>query len=207
MAGGLRAGVAVPVKYYCTSLQRHRTIASGGESPWGPARTGHKESAPPPFEKREPHRGVVPRVGSLPGEAAWRAILVSASLLIFLVAAEATLGVIPGVPSQPPAAPTPKPSPTPTPDPRLGLAPGPVVSYVINVRTVNNGERDALPDSEGRWVVHAGERVDFDSTQRNANGEICRWNTDPLWYVDGVNIPMETLSGPFAGVAAVSRSF
>jgi hypothetical protein len=96
----------------------------------------------------------------------------------------------------PPQAATPKPSPTPTPDPRLGLAAGPVASYVIEVRTVNNGERDALPDADGRLSVYPGERVDFDSTQKNANGEICRWNTDPQWFVDGVNIPLETLSGP-----------
>jgi hypothetical protein len=101
------------------------------------------------------------------------------------------------VPSQAlPAAPTPKPSPTPTPDPRIGLAAGPVVSYVINVRTVNNGERDAMPDADGRWIFYSGERVDFDSTQKNSSGEICRWDTDPQWYVDGVNIPMDTLSGP-----------
>jgi hypothetical protein len=67
---------------------------------------------------------------------------------------------------------------------------------VINVRTVNNGERDALPDADGRWIVYPGERVDFDSTQRNANREICRWDAEPRWYVDGVNIPLETLSGP-----------
>ena len=75
------------------------------------------------------------------------------------------------------------------------MAPGTVVSYVINVRTVNNGERDALPDADGRWIVYPGERVDFDSTQRNANREICRWDAEPQWYVDGVNIPLETLSG------------
>jgi hypothetical protein len=66
---------------------------------------------------------------------------------------------------------------------------------VIKVRTVNNGERDASPDAEGRWVVYPGERVDFDSTQKNANGEICRWDKDPQWFVDGVNIPLETLNG------------
>jgi hypothetical protein len=125
-----------------------------------------------------------------------RAVLVVASS-VGLFACGGGNGSSPNaVPSLPPAAPTPKPSPTATPDPRIGLAAGPVASYLINVRTVNNGERDAQPDAEGRWVVYPGERVDFDSTQKNANGEICRWDTNPQWYVDGVKIPMETLSGP-----------
>lgn len=126
-----------------------------------------------------------------------RAVLVVASS-VGLFACGGGNGSSPNsVPSQaPPAAPTPRPSPTPTPDPRIGLAAGPVVSYVIKVRTVNNGERDALQDADGRWIVRPGERVDFDSTQKNSSGEICRWDTDPQWYVDGVSIPPEALSGP-----------
>ena len=88
--------------------------------------------------------------------------------------------------------PGPKPSPTPTPDPRIGLAPGPVTRYTIKVRTVNNGERDAEPDSSGRFIVHPGERVDFDSTQKNAAGEICQWINNPDWTINGAVCPMET---------------
>ena len=91
-----------------------------------------------------------------------------------------------------PAA-TPRPSPVPTPDPRIGLAPGPVTRYTIKVRTVNNGERDAEPDSSGRFIVHPGERVDFDSTQKNAGGEICQWVNNPEWTINGGNCPMETV--------------
>ena len=91
-----------------------------------------------------------------------------------------------------PAA-TPRPSPVPTPDPRIGLAPGPVTRYTIKVRTVNNGERDAEPDSSGRFIVHPGERVDFDSTQKNAGGEICQWVKDPEWTIDGGACPLETV--------------
>ena len=90
-----------------------------------------------------------------------------------------------------PAA-TPKPSPKPTPDPRIGLAPGPVTRYTIKVRTVNNGERDAEQDSSGRFIVHPGERVDFDSTQKNAGNDICQWVTDPEWTINGGACPMET---------------
>ena len=88
---------------------------------------------------------------------------------------------------------TPRPSPRPTPDPRLGLAPGPVVRYTIKVRTVNNGERDPVQDSSGRYIVHPGERVDFDSTQKNAGGEICQWINNPDWTIDGGPCPMESV--------------
>ena len=99
-------------------------------------------------------------------------------------------------PSQSPTAgPTPRPAPTPTPDPRIGLATGPVVRYTIKVRTVNNGERDAEQDAQGRWVVAPGERVDFDSTQKNGNDQICRWEAGPEWYLDGVRFPDESSTG------------
>jgi hypothetical protein len=95
-----------------------------------------------------------------------------------------------GDPTASPAA-TPKP-PKPTPDPRIGLAAGPVTRYTIKMRTVNNGERDAEPDAQGRFIVHPGERVDFDSTQKNAGNEICQWVRDPEWTINGVACPLET---------------
>jgi hypothetical protein len=92
----------------------------------------------------------------------------------------------------PAAAATPKPAPTPTPDPRIGLPAGPVTRFAIKVRTVNNGERDPEQDSSGRFIVHPGERVDFDSTQKNAGGEICQWIQDPEWTINGAACPMES---------------
>jgi hypothetical protein len=92
----------------------------------------------------------------------------------------------------PPPVGTPKPSPKPTPDPRIGLAPGPVTRYTIKVRTVNNGERDAEQDAQGRFIVHPGERVDFDSTQKNAGNEICQWVANPDWTINGGACPLET---------------
>ena len=67
-----------------------------GDSPLGPASSGAKDSAPPLFERRMALPGVAPRARVAVGEPLRRAILVLASLLIFLVAAETTLGVIPG---------------------------------------------------------------------------------------------------------------
>jgi hypothetical protein len=99
------------------------------------------------------------------------------------------------VPSQGAGTPSPRPTPAPTPDPRIGLAAGPVIRYTIKVRTVDNGARDAESDSQGRFVVFPGERVDFDSTQKNASNEICRWETNPRWFIDGANVPEESSSG------------
>jgi hypothetical protein len=92
----------------------------------------------------------------------------------------------------PAAGPTPAPAPAPTPDAQAGLAPGPVVRYTIKVRTIDTGNfnyRDPAQDSEGYWIVHKDEFVVFDSTQKNAGGEICKWNSPPTWQVtdpDGV---------------------
>jgi hypothetical protein len=103
----------------------------------------------------------------------------------------------PSSPSGPNAAasPTPRPAPTPTPDPRLGLPAGPVARFTIKVRTVDNGTRDAEQDAQGRFVVFVGERVDFDSTQKNAAGDICTWTEHPTWLVDDRDIPEDTSTG------------
>lgn len=95
----------------------------------------------------------------------------------------------------PVASATPRPAPTPTPDPRLGLASGPVTRFTIKVRTVDNGTRDPQTDDQGRFVVFVGERVDFDSTQKNAADNICQWVNNPVWLVNDQNIPDETTTG------------
>jgi hypothetical protein len=86
----------------------------------------------------------------------------------------------------------PAPAPTPTPtsggnDPRSGLAPGPVVRYTIKVRTIDKGNfdyRDPFQDADGNWIVYPDEFVVFDSTQKNAAGDLCQWVRDPEWNVD-----------------------
>src|SRR5262245_4115487 len=93
------------------------------------------------------------------------------------------------------ASATPRPEATPTPDPRSGLAPGPVFRYTIKVRTINNGERDAVEDSDGGWLVGIGDRVDFDSTQKNVNNEICTFVNTPRWFINGVDMAAETSNG------------
>jgi hypothetical protein len=104
-------------------------------------------------------------------------------------------GPNPNPSAAPSAAPSAKPAPTPTPDPRIGLPPGPVARFTIKVRTVDNGNRDAEADAQGRFVVFVGERVDFDSTQKNAAGDICAWSGRPAWFVNDRDIPEDTASG------------
>ena len=90
---------------------------------------------------------------------------------------------------QGPAAPTPPPSPTaprPTPTPN-DLAQGPVSQLKAYIKTIDVGGYTYRPgeqDSDGNWIVHPGEFVVFDLTQRNGAGLICNWNGDPEWSVD-----------------------
>jgi hypothetical protein len=121
----------------------------------------------------------------------------SAALAVFTAACGGSNSPTAGTPGAPagnpgnPGAP-PAPAPAATPDPRIPLPPGPVTRYTIKFRTVNNGERDAEPDASGRLVVHPGERVDFDSTQKNAGGEICKWVNNPEWTINQQACPMES---------------
>jgi len=83
--------------------------------------------------------------------------------------------------------PSPTPQPGATPDPRAGLAPGPVDRYTIKVRSVDQGNfnyRDPFQDSQGRWVVYPDEFLVFDSTQKNAGGELCAWISNPTWSLN-----------------------
>jgi hypothetical protein len=83
--------------------------------------------------------------------------------------------------------PTPIPSPSGTPDPRTGWAPGPVTQARIGIRSIDTGGfnyRDPQQDENGNWIVHPGEFVVFDLTQRNGAGEKCQWIKDPEWFVN-----------------------
>jgi hypothetical protein len=77
---------------------------------------------------------------------------------------------------------TPRASPTP-PD----LAPGPVSQLKAYIKTIDVGGFTSRPgeqDADGNWIVHPGEFVVFDLTQRNGAGLICNWSVDPQWHVD-----------------------
>ncbi len=114
----------------------------------------------------------------------------------------------PGSPS-PTATPTPAPTPTPspTPDPQSGLAPGPVTRVTLYIYQQYHGGKpeqggtveQKTQDSQGRWVLHVNDFVVFDSTQRNAAGEICRYNAPPTYHLTDRSGILEVLgsSKPF----------
>lgn len=85
--------------------------------------------------------------------------------------------------------------PTPAPpgtDPRAGLAPGPVYSVRIKVRTVDTGGfiyRPVYENADGTWTVYVGEFVVFDLTQKNQQLQDCVWINDPQWFIDNQNVP------------------
>lgn len=92
-------------------------------------------------------------------------------------------------------APAPTPAPTPTPDPRIGLAQGPITRFTIKPRIVEPDVRDPAVDSQGRFILLRGERVDVDGTQKNAGNEICRWDNPPVYLVNDQALAFNTSNG------------
>jgi hypothetical protein len=93
-------------------------------------------------------------------------------------------------------------------NPTSNLAAGPVARYTTKVRSidVNGGGgdvfRDPYQNDLGEWVVHPDEFVVLDSTQKNANGELCRVESyPPRWFIDEagqrVLVPREGQNNPF----------
>jgi hypothetical protein len=100
--------------------------------------------------------------------------------------------------THPIAQPGPSPSPgSGAPDPRAGLPAGPITRFTVKVRSIDVDKkyRDPFQDSAGRWVVYPGEFVVFDSTQKNAGGELCTWVNDPTWNLEDSNGVLELRDG------------
>jgi hypothetical protein len=113
--------------------------------------------------------------------------------------------------AQPIPAPTAAPpAPPSSADPRDSLAAGPIVRYTIKVRSIDQGGfdyRDPNQNADGQWVVHPNEFIVFDSTQKNAAGELCKWIDPPRWFLEddnGVLQPRES-SQPFLFRADVAK--
>lgn len=113
-----------------------------------------------------------------------------------------TLGPIPPPAAQPTPVPgsspsAPRASPTPA-----DLAAGPVTQVKAYVKSIDTGGFNYRPgeqDANGNWIVHPGEFVVFDMTQRNAAGLICNWIVDPQWSVDDPDgiLTLKDSSQPF----------
>lgn len=81
---------------------------------------------------------------------------------------------------------TPDPNATPNPDVRSTLPDGPVAIVFIKVRSIDIGHqvyRDPFQDKDGYWILHKGEFVVFDLSQKNAANQECKWVNDPAWEV------------------------
>jgi hypothetical protein len=95
---------------------------------------------------------------------------------------------------------TPAPAPAPAPTPDDGLAGGPVSSVKAYIKTVESPERgsnqyrDPQKDADGTFVLYVGEYVVIDSTQRNADGQVCRWRHDPRYSWDNFDDMMDVRS-------------
>ncbi len=94
------------------------------------------------------------------------------------------------------------PAPSNPNDPQAGLADGPVATAFIKVRSIDTGNqkyRDPFTDKDGFWVLHKGEFVVFDLTQKNASGGECKWVANPTWDVDdpGFVLIIKGSSQPF----------
>ena len=79
-----------------------------------------------------------------------------------------------------------------------GCAPswsGLVVSPQASVHRVSAWRiRDVGQDpATGHWIVYKGDFVVFDSDQFNAAGDKCKWVNNPQWFIDGIDIPEQTL--------------
>jgi hypothetical protein len=96
------------------------------------------------------------------------------------------VGVTPGAPSTAPTA-TPTSAPVSN-DPRAGLPDGPIVTMTAKLRPIDACQgcadfRDPFQEN-GRWILYEGEWVTFDSDQRNASGDKCKWEELPEWDLD-----------------------
>jgi hypothetical protein len=62
-----------------------------------------------------------------------------------------------------------------------------VTQAKIAIRSIDIGGfnyRDPAQDGDGNWVLHPGEFVVFDLSQRNGAGEKCVWIAPPAWTID-----------------------
>jgi len=111
---------------------------------------------------------------------------------------------------QPYTPPTPVPSDGNIGDYRNSLPDGPVASVFIKVRSIDTGNqnyRDPFQDSDGNWILYNGEFVVFDATQKNGNGQECKWINNPKWtvYDPGYVFVIKGSSQPFLLRADVTK--
>jgi hypothetical protein len=83
----------------------------------------------------------------------------------------------------------------PTADP-TGLEPGPVVKYTVHVYYMKEPDDtviDPIP-SGSEWLVPIGDKVVFDSTQKNADNKICQWQNLPEYILSDPSCAFDRLA-------------
>jgi hypothetical protein len=60
------------------------------------------------------------------------------------------------------------------------------------IRADGRIRRDAFQEN-GRWIVYRGESVLLDSTQKNVQNQICRWQGEPDWTLQDYSCAYERL--------------
>jgi len=72
-----------------------------------------------------------------------------------------------------------------------------VKAYIKTVESPERGSnayREVVKDADGVFVLYVGEYVVIDSTQRNADGDVCRWKHDPRYSWDNFDDMMDVKS-------------
>jgi len=104
--------------------------------------------------------------------------------MVFGITTDGPIQPVAGQPTPVPVSSPGAPRASPTPS---DLAPGPVTQLKAYIKTIDIGDftyRPGEQDEDGNWIVHPGEFVVFDLTQRNGAGLICNWIQDPEWSID-----------------------
>lgn len=81
------------------------------------------------------------------------------------------------------------------------LEPGPIVKYTVSVYYIKRGPNDEIitpVQQNGKWLALVGDKIVFDSTQKNANNKPCQWENEPEYIIsDSCSFERLSTSNPF----------
>jgi hypothetical protein len=66
------------------------------------------------------------------------------------------------------------------------LEPGPIVKFTVIVYYIKRGPNDEIitpTQVNGKWTALVGDKIVFDSTQKNANNKPCQWENEPEYII------------------------
>jgi hypothetical protein len=81
------------------------------------------------------------------------------------------------------------------------LQPGPIVKYTVSVYYLKRGPNDEIitpVEQNGKWLAQVGDKIVFDSTQKNSNNKPCQWESEPEYIVsDSCSFERLATGNPF----------